>query len=418
MIELRGIGKKFESYSNPSERFKEFFFKRNSKGYWGLQDINLSVKKGQTVGLLGPNGSGKSTLLQIIAGILHPTTGSMDVVGRISALLELGAGFNPDFTGEENVYLNASILGMTRQEISQKFNSIVEFSGIGDFIHQPVKTYSSGMFVRLAFSTAINVDPDIIIIDEALAVGDAAFQQKCIGKLKQLQKEGKTILFVSHDTSAVKSLCDYAVLMQHGRILDEGSPDLMVNKYLKIVYSDTLGGTQEINTEPQTPEVEEDMSPIENGPNGDNRFGNGDAEIIGIALCDSKGVPTQALNGNTPIHVKISVKYHKKLESPIIGFVLRDRIGNDITSCNTLLEGYKLPESTEGAIHTVIFELQSPHLLKGNYSLSPAIANGTLSNHEMCDWIDNAYIFESINEEIVYGMMRFSVNIKINSKDG
>lgn len=418
MIQLKGISKKFENYTNPSQRFNEFFISSTKEAYWALQNINISISKGQTVGILGPNGSGKSTLLQIIAGIIHPTEGEMQIKGRISALLELGAGFNPDFTGEENVYLSAAILGMDREETKGKFTTILDFSGIGDFIYKPVKTYSSGMFVRLAFATAINVDPDIVIIDEALAVGDVAFQQKCLSKLRELQKEGKTILFVSHDTSAVKSLCDTAILMHKGSIIDQGIPDTMVNKYLKLVYNDTLKDITSIesislNEQP----VVDELSVVDTIPNIGNRFGNGDAEILGINLLNDKGDQLQAIYSEKKMIIKVSVKYKKEVTNPIIGIVLRDRIGNDITASNTFLEKLKIKSGMPGNIQTVLFEIEIPKLLKGNYTISPAIANGTLTNHEMCDWIDNAYIFEVINEEIVYGMLRFPVSIKYGIKE-
>lgn len=419
MIVLQGISKKFETYTNPSQRFKEFFVESVDDSFWAVKDINLTVKKGQTVGILGPNGSGKSTLLQIVAGIIHPTEGKLSIEGRISALLELGAGFNPDFTGEENVYLSASILGMSKDEIKRKFKSIHEFSGIGDFIYKPVKTYSSGMFVRLAFATAINVDPDIVIIDEALAVGDVAFQQRCINKLKDLQKEGKTILFVSHDTSAVKSLCTDAVLMNQGKILDVGSPDKIVNKYLKLVYNDTL--SEIINPEAFDLEDQDkidEMSIVDTIPNIDNRFGNKDAEILGITMINDEGQVIKAIYSEPILKIKVSVKYLNKVENPIIGIVIRDRIGNDITATNNFLEKIKIDSAEPGDIHTVIFEIQVPKFLKGNYTISPAIANGTLTNHEMCDWIDNAYIFEVINDETVYGMLRFPVSVKYGVKEG
>lgn len=418
MITLQNVSKKFESYSNPSERFKEFFItKNNDEGFWAVKDVNLNIKKGQTIGILGPNGSGKSTLLQIIAGIISPTYGDVAINGRVSALLELGAGFNPEFTGEENVYLNASILGMSKSEVKAKFESIHKFSGIGDFIYRPVKTYSSGMFVRLAFATAINVDPDIVIIDEALAVGDVAFQQRCISKLKDLQREGKTILFVSHDTSAVKSLCTDAILMKDGSIVEIGAPDKIVNKYLELVYSDTLSDIDynEDNKLKQQ-QHEDNISVVTTIPNIDNRFGNRDAEILGITLLNDDNNVIQAIYNEKRLRVKISVKYTATVNDPIIGVVLRDRLGNDITATNNYLENVKLDSAEQGEIHTVIFDIDIPKLLKGNYTLSPAIANGSLTNHDMCDWIENAYIFEVVNEETVYGMMRFPVSISYGKR--
>lgn len=377
-----------------------------------LKEIDLVIEPGQTVGILGPNGSGKSTLLQVIAGIIHPTSGEVEIEGKISALLELGAGFNPEFTGRENVFLNASILGLSTEETEERFDAIVAFSGIGEFIDQPVKTYSSGMFVRLAFATAINVNPDIIIIDEALAVGDVAFQQRCMNKLRQLQKAGKTILFVSHDTSAVKSLCDHAILMQHGQIIAAGEPDDIVNQYMKIVYTNSLDGLEEGLADDLDEASQDELSPIVNYPTGDNRFGSKAAEIIGTTLIVEDKENEKTIYDTGILKVKVSVRYNEELKNPIIGFVLRDRLGNDITTTNTLLEKIKLPLGAVESVQTVLFELSVPKLLKGNYTISPAIANGDLVKHDMCDWIDNAYIFEVINKETVYGMMRVPVAIQ------
>lgn len=418
-IKLESINKKFDNYSNPADRFKEFFISPSTLNtFWALQNIDLEIKKGSTIALLGPNGSGKSTLLQIIAGILHPSSGKRLVNGRISALLELGAGFNPDFTGEENVYMSASILGMQKEEVKAKFDYIKQFSGIGDFIYQPVKTYSSGMFVRLAFATAINVDPDIVIIDEALAVGDAAFQQRCMNKLKQIQKQGKTIIFVSHDTSAVKSLCDEAILMDHGQIIDRGSPELIVNKYLELVYKDSLSDLPDVEKVSLKDADKHELGIVRTVPNIDNRYGSGRARILGVSLCDLDGKEIQYLDSGQALNVKISIQFHDKLRDPIVGFVLRDRLGNDITTMNTLLEGFKLEEAGNGDVYTILFTVHTSELASGHYSISPAVADGTLSNHDMCDWIDNAVTFEILTNRIVYGMMRFMSEVKYSKIEG
>ncbi len=412
MIRLRNITKQFDSYTNPADRFKEFFVGGRPDSFRALDNVTLDIEPGQTVGIIGPNGSGKSTVLQVIAGILFPSSGTVEVQGKVSALLELGAGFNPDFTGKENVYLNASILGMTEREIDEKFNGIVEFAGIGDFVYRPVKTYSSGMYVRLAFATAINVDPDILIIDEALAVGDVAFQQKCMMKIKKLQGQGKTIIFVSHDTSAVKSLCDHAILMHRGQIIDQGSPELMVNRYLKLVYNETLGDlTEDVNPDLLLEATTGELSSVTTIPNISNRFGDGDASIIGVALLDEYDKSTSGIESGHELKIKVSVLCNRVIESPIIGVVIRDRLGNDLTATNTYLEGMKLEPGVPFDVITVLFRVKVPELIKGYYSISPAIANGTLLHHEMCDWIDNAYTFEVINPRTVFGMMRFPAEI-------
>jgi lipopolysaccharide transport system ATP-binding protein len=238
-ISLSNVSKCFKRYDRPIDRLKEVLLpsKNYADDFWALKDINLEIPKGQSVGIVGRNGSGKSTLLQIIAGILTPTTGEVKVNGRVSALLELGSGFNPEFTGRQNVFFNGRLLGLDKTEIEQKFDEIAEFADIGDFIEQPVKTYSSGMFVRLAFAVATSTTPDILIVDEALSVGDEAFQRKCFARIQSIQDRGGTILFVSHSASSVVELCQYAILMSHGEILLSGSPKIVVSKYHKLIYA-------------------------------------------------------------------------------------------------------------------------------------------------------------------------------------
>ncbi len=238
-ISLKNVSKCFKRYEHPGDRLKELLFpgKSRSQEFWALRDINLEVRKGETLGIVGRNGSGKSTLLQIIAGTLTPTTGEVKVNGRISALLELGSGFNPEFTGRQNVFFNGKLLGLKQEEIEAKFDDIAAFADIGDFLEQPVKTYSSGMFVRLAFAVAINADPDILIVDEALAVGDEAFQRKCFSRIHAFQEQGKTILFVSHAASSVVELCNWSILIERGELLLAGSPKLVISNYHKLIYA-------------------------------------------------------------------------------------------------------------------------------------------------------------------------------------
>ena len=239
-ISLKNISKCFKRYSRPIERLKEILLpgKSRAEEFWALRDINLEIHKGQTIGIVGQNGSGKSTLLQIIAGTLTPTTGEVVVNGRVSALLELGSGFNPEFTGRQNVFFNGRLLGLSKREIEEKFDRIASFANIGDFIDQPVTTYSSGMYIRLAFAVAINVDPDILIIDEALSVGDAKFQLKCFLKLKELQAQGITILFVSHDSNLIKRYCQTALLLNQGQKILEAAPNKVINRYTKLLFGD------------------------------------------------------------------------------------------------------------------------------------------------------------------------------------
>ncbi|MFN8517562.1 MAG: ABC transporter ATP-binding protein [Chloroflexia bacterium] len=229
-VSVAGLSKAYRLYRRPSDRLRELLWPRRQRGkvFWALRDVSLAIPQGQVLGLIGPNGSGKSTLLQLIAGVLQPTSGAVAAHGRVTALLELGAGFNPEFTGRENIMLNATLLGLTEAEARAHTPEIIEFAGIGQFLDQPVKTYSSGMYVRLAFAIAVSVQPDILIVDEALAVGDAYFQQRCMRRMRQFRDEGKTIIFVSHDTAAVKALCDRAILLREGQIVDDGRPDEVV----------------------------------------------------------------------------------------------------------------------------------------------------------------------------------------------
>ena len=239
-ISVEHIDKMYKLYDKPSDRFKEAFGFSKKKRYtehYALHDVNFQVKKGETVGIIGTNGSGKSTILKIITGVLNPTNGEVKVNGRISALLELGAGFNMEYTGIENVYLNGTMIGFTKEEIDAKLDSILEFADIGDFVHQPVKTYSSGMFVRLAFAVAINIDPEILIVDEALSVGDVFFQAKCYHKFEEFKKLGKTILFVSHDLGSIGKYCDRVVLLNQGVKLNEGQPKEMIDIYKKLLVN-------------------------------------------------------------------------------------------------------------------------------------------------------------------------------------
>lgn len=394
-VSITGLSKAYRLYGRPSDRLREFLWPRHQRGktFWALRDVSLDIPQGQVLGLIGPNGSGKSTLLQLIAGVLQPTAGTVAAHGRVTALLELGAGFNPEFTGRENIMLNATLLGLSEAEARAHTPAIIEFAGIGEFLDQPVKTYSSGMYVRLAFAIAVSVQPDILIVDEALAVGDAYFQQRCMRRMRQFRDEGKTIIFVSHDTAAVKALCDRAILLREGRIVDDGRPDGVVHHYLTVLEAQAF-------PQPATDAAQAGGLPAEAGdadpaierelPNVDSRHGSGAARILGLACYDESGQRTDSLTTGEVLTVRISVRFHQAVARPNVGFVLRDRLGTDLAGTNSALEGVELPAGEPGAIQTVEFRMALPELHPGAYVLAPSVADGDGEDLVMCDWIENA----------------------------
>lgn len=415
------VSKSYAIYDRPSHRLKELLaFGRISRhrDFWALDKIDFEVRRGETFCIIGENGSGKSTLLQIVAGILHPTTGNVTVNGRVSALLELGAGFNPEFSGRDNVYLNASILGLSIKEIDRRYREIEDFAEIGDFIHQPVKTYSSGMVVRLAFAVAINVDPEILLVDEALAVGDIYFRHRCMRKVHELRSRGITILFVSHAVSDVKALGDRALWLEHGRIMDIGETERVVGKYLA---STIAKDTQYLQLK-KKPEI---VAPytrtrpaevVETIPNIDHRFGDGRAEIMGIALLSEEGERVQLIQPASKLVVRISVRAREEVPMPIVGFMMRNHLGVDFSGTNTAREEYELPPMIPGDILTVDFHLDLPELYPGSFSFSPALADGTLMDYKMCDWIDNAINVQMAHSDgQIYGFLRFPCRVELNA---
>jgi ABC-type polysaccharide/polyol phosphate transport system ATPase subunit len=393
---------------------------KRHQDFWALHDVSFEVKRGETFCIVGENGSGKSTLLQMVAGILHPTSGTVAVHGRVSALLELGAGFNPEFSGRDNVYLNGSILGLTTRQIDQRYQDIAAFAEIGDFIDQPVKTYSSGMVVRLAFAVAINVDPEILLVDEALAVGDIYFRQRCMRKVHELRQRGITILFVSHAVSDVKAIGDRVLWLDHGRMIDCGEPDRVVSKYLAamtekdstyLLLKSAADPQRRLGGPIQAPEI------VETIPNIDHRFGDGRAAIIGIAVLDEQGRAVPILEPSTRIVVRISVRATADVALPIVGFMLRNQLGMDFSGTNTAREGYELAPLQPGDVTTVDFYLDLPELYPASFSFSPAIADGTLMGYQMCDWIDNAITLQMGRSEAqVYGYLHLPCRVEVNAR--
>lgn len=415
-VKLKNLSKKFPIYARPSYKFLELLSGRRKqfhREFWALKEIDLEVSAGTTLGIVGQNGSGKSTLLQLVAGIHRQTTGECFVRGKVSALLELGAGFNPEFTGRENVFMVGAIMGLTRGQIQQRQDEILEFAQIGDFLDQPVKIYSTGMFMRLAFSVAIHVDPDILLVDEALSVGDLIFQHRCINRIRRLKSEGKTILFVSHDLQAVTQFCNRAILLDQGRKLEDGSPAEVVQRYQALIAKREAG--QEGDRQQWTGfGKDERLQVVRSVPHLHNRYGEGGAEIIGVLLRSREGQVLSQVQIGEEVDLLISARVLEDMNSPIIGFTVRDRLGVEITSSNTSYTGLDLPAAQAGEIFTVCFRIKIPELRPGSYSISTAFARGNIWEHTIEDWIDNAYVLDLTSGDLVYGIMRWPVTARFH----
>jgi lipopolysaccharide transport system ATP-binding protein len=420
IVQFQGVSKNYPIYSSPSARLKELLCLNRVSfhhDFAALNNISFEIQRGETFCIVGENGSGKSTLLQMVAGILHPSKGDVVVSGRVAALLELGTGFNPEFTGRQNVYMNAAILGLSRPEIDAKFSQIEEFAEIGEFIDQPVKTYSSGMGVRLAFAVAIHVEPEILLVDEALSVGDIYFRQRCMRKVHEMRGAGVTILFVSHAIAEVKALGDRTMWLDAGRIKDIGNTDAVVTRYMAaMVEKDNvyLAGThRKVQDAPhetvRAPEI------VDIIPNIDHRFGDGRAEILGIAVHDAAGHRLFVLEPSSTIIVRISVRAIEDLTMPIVGFMMRNHIGLDFAGTNTSREAFDLPPMAAGDIYTVDFHLQLPELYPSAFSFSPAIAEGTLHSYRTCDWVDNAIVLQmGPGDGEIYGHFHLPCRVELN----
>ena len=421
-VRFENVSKSYPIYDAPGDRLKELVtFNRREfhRNFWALHDVSFEVRRGETFCVIGENGSGKSTLLQLVAGILQPSAGTLEVEGRVSALLELGAGFNPEFTGRDNVYLNGSIMGLSTREIDARYKDIEEFAEIGDFINRPVKTYSSGMVVRLAFAVAINVDPEILIVDEALAVGDLYFRQRCMRKVHELRARGITILFVSHAMADVKALGDRALWLDQGRVVEMGATDRVAAKYLAAMTE--KDSTYLAHHHPTVRELPRGhtLAPeiVETIPNIDHRSGDRRAEILGIAVLDASGQPVQLLVPGMEIVVRISIRANEGIEHPNVGFLMRNHLGMDFAGTNTAREAYKLPPMTAGDIYTVDFHVDLPELYPGVFSFTPGVADGPLEGFRVCDFIDNAIALQmAAGSAEVYGFMHLPCRILLNAR--
>ncbi len=413
-IRLAHLSKKYPIYRRPSDKFLELLsFRRwrRHEEFWALRDVTLTVEKGTTLGVVGCNGSGKSTLLQILAGILRQTRGDCFVQGKVAALLELGAGFNPEFTGRENVYMNGAVLGLTRAQLDERLADILEFAEIGRFVDQPVKTYSSGMFMRLAFAVAIHVDPEILLVDEALAVGDLVFQHRCTNRMRRLREEGKTIVFVTHDLQAVTRFCDRAILLDAGRMLRDGSPREVVEAYQALIFERER---EEAGQGERLPEGEQDLGlpVVDTIPYVHHRYGEGGAKIIGVIVLASDGRVLNEVRAGQQVRLLVSVRFERDTADPIVGFTVRDKLGVEMASSNTSYEESALPAARAGDVYTAAFDIQVPPLRPGSYSISPAVARGNIWEHRIEDWIDNAYILNLADTGLIYGQMRWPVQVR------
>lgn len=428
VIDVKGVGKAYHMYERPSHRlWQALAGKRKSfyKDFWALRDVSFSIKRGQTVGIVGRNGSGKSTLLQMIAGTLTPTEGSINVRGRVAALLELGSGFNPEFTGRENVYLNAAILGLSRGEIDQRIEKILAFADIGEFIDQPVRSYSSGMSVRLAFAVIVHVDADILIIDEALAVGDAFFSQKCMRFLREFQKNG-TLLFVSHDAAAVTNLCESAVWLESGRMRLGGTSQEVVEAYMAeqhVVGRKELGDEGLVVTrkvrrrsgeladvsmrgaEPRA--VPNRLAVFEFDPdNVGPEFGAMGAQIVEVSLARENGEKVQILEGGEVVSLQIRVELKRDLSNLIVGFYVKDRLGQRLFGDNSYLACRDTPVSAQaGDTVSGAFTFRMPVMPSGSYMIDAAVASGDQHDHTQQHWIHDALEFRAIDETMRFGLM-------------
>jgi lipopolysaccharide transport system ATP-binding protein len=425
-IESRAVSKCYQMYTRPQDRLKQSIVPRLRRllgrpascyyrEFWALKDVSFDVHRGETVGVIGRNGSGKSTLLQVICGMLTPTTGGVLARGRIAALLELGAGFNPEFTGRENVYLNGALVGLTRAQIDDRFSSIAEFADIGEFIEHPVKTYSSGMYVRLAFAVAAHVDADILVIDEALAVGDAFFVQKCMRYLRAFMERG-TVLFVSHDIGAVKGLCGRALWLEHGQLQMDGPAKEVAEAYHAAMYEAQQGksvvGTRAaaqpappLATRP-APVVRSTLQVMSFNPDGVG-FGKGGARITAVEFLTAvTGAQVAVVYGGEDVVLVVRCAVVERLECPIVGFVVKDRLGQALFGDNTFMYYQHAPVAAgAGDCLHARFAFTMPILPSGEYSVCAAVAEGSQHHHVQHHWLDDALIIRSNSSSIVTGLV-------------
>ncbi|MDQ0561940.1 lipopolysaccharide transport system ATP-binding protein [Rhizobium mesoamericanum] len=430
-IEVRGVSKRFEIYDRPRDQLKQLLFQRIRRPlgmeqrqyfreFWALRDVNLQIQRGESYGIVGLNGSGKSTLLQIITGTLHPTSGSVGTFGRISALLELGAGFNPDFSGRENVYMSGALLGLSNQQIGGKIGEIESFADIGAHFDQPLSTYSSGMQVRVAFAVATAFEPEILIVDEALAVGDAYFQQKCFHRIEQFKSRGGTLLFVSHDANTVKQLCDRAVLLNHGEVVSIGTPREIIDLYEGLVARLTDLGDRPISvSQAATP------TPDINGchPESGKRWTkattvttNHDAELVDFKLLDKDEKPVVHLESESNLTVQYRIRMRKHFDRPAFGLIIRDRFGRSLFETSTYAMRHDVPAIATMQEVLVRFTMNF-NLRAGQYSFSVGVANRGYSRSDFEEYsllmhdVEQIQVLEAADKFFYGGVFNMHPNV-------
>jgi teichoic acid transport system ATP-binding protein len=416
-IKVQNLTKIYHLYDKPQDRLKEAlnpFKKSYHHDFFAMDDVSFEIKKGETVGIIGKNGAGKSTLLKMITGVLTPTSGHIETHGTIASLLELGAGFNPDMTGLENIFLNGTLMGFSREEMEPKVNAILEFADIGEFIHQPVKMYSSGMFARLAFSVSINVEPDILIVDEALSVGDMAFQMKCFKKFQDFQEQGRTILFVTHALDTVLRYCSRGIVIDTGHNVFEGSSKGAVDTFKKVLSGDFYEKDKEIK---RTVILDKGTTNFLKDSFDEHKeldtYGNGKATIIDYGIVDKNNKPTSIIDYNSEFKIVMKVKFFKTIMEPIFAFTLKDSKGLEITGTNTSMRHVDTGTYEDNQIMTVTFT-QKANLQLGPYALSLGCVSLNETGVEVYSRIYDAILFEVIGSQQMVGFFDLESEIELH----
>lgn len=435
-IRVDNLSKGYHLYDKPRDRLKQFLLPRlyhlmgkpggqYFREFWALKDLSFEVRKGETVGIVGRNGSGKSTLLQLICGTLSPTSGNVETHGRIAALLELGSGFNPEFSGRENVYLNAAVLGLTKHEIEERFEDIAAFADIGQFIEQPVKTYSSGMYVRLAFAVAIHVEPQVLIVDEALSVGDFAFQTKCVRQLRSFLDEGGTLLFVSHDITTIKSLCQKAIYLRQGRLQKFGIASQVCDFYLaEVQREEGLAQTTQTLTPPQAKHAIPSLShgTIETFREAVlpfRRHSSLECEFVSVELLGANGEVIHTAAWGQEIIVRITLLAHVLIEELIVAFYIQDKLQNSVMGTNTVYEGKKISPVRAGEVVRIDFAYTNM-LRAGEYAVCVIAADRPINTAKYFDWIDLAASYRSLDRpgQITWAVFTPRIKVQVHKSDG